>query len=77
MPPLSFCEQAFVRANCGVVTVNDRGAYLSPLFLFVQSHSQSLILTALACFLICRHFPSSFMSVYAETEKEGDSEPQL
>lgn len=41
MPPLSLCEQAFVHANCGGVTVND-GAFLfkSPFSICAGSHPE-------------------------------------
>lgn len=63
--PLSLCEQEHAHTNCGGVTVNDRGFFcLSVLFLFMRSHSQSLIPAALTCFVIYSHFPIIFVSVY-------------
>lgn len=64
--PLSLCEQEHAHANCGGVTVNGRGFFcLSLLFLFMRSHSQSLIHAALTCFVRYSHFPIIFISVYA------------
>lgn len=34
MPPVSLCEQAFVHANCGGVTVNDGAFLFEPPFPF-------------------------------------------